>query len=163
MVDIDDKLLIIQSPQQWSRRFPLHNLPHQLPEHKNLEELFLGPISLQHLHLKTLKIEPSNDNIARFASFGPSEERLEFSEPARIVDPWKLLGSFVLDGFVQRYLTPIWSITVGYISPHIMSYGADGNDNPARDYRQIAYAILVMCQPAGSVVFGPKRLVIRPQ
>lgn len=47
----------------------------------------------------------------------------------QMADPWKPLGLFILDIFVQRYRLTIWDMSAGYIMPYIVSHAVDGVSN----------------------------------
>lgn len=164
IVDLDKKQLTIHSNLGWDRQFKLGNLPFQLPEHSQLEELLHWPIPLEFLHLETPENGPNIDDISRFSLFRPSQEVVMVLQPVtQRVDPWTPLGLFVLDIFVERYRISIGNLSLGYIFPYIVSHGNDDMSNPAYQYRQLAYAVLNLCQPAGSLLFSSKKSVVHPE
>lgn len=160
IVDLDNKCLVVRTDCGSSRQFKLENPPRHLFEQDIDTELMEIPISLQYLYEAAPAIGYNPVDLARFAEFAPRQYTVAVVKESKfdagaIIDPWKSLSQLLLQNFLERYITTIKELATAKNLAILASTGLDGKTIAAYQFRQLAYAILNLCDPVGRIIFRP--------
>lgn len=163
IVDLDNKCFAVRTGSGSSREFKLENPPRHLFEPDVSNELLKTHISLRYLYGPAPAIGHNPVDLARFAEFAPRQYTVDVVEESHfdagaILDSWKPLSQLLLQNFLERYIKTIKRLANARNLAVLASTGLDRMTTAAYRFKQLAYAILNLCDPVGRIKFRPKRI-----
>lgn len=158
IIDLDSDSFIIRSGSGCRREFKLQNLPCSVFEqYSERAQPFMMPVALKHLHTAPAQGYNSGD-LARFTAFAPRRVAVDVPQESHfkagdVLDPWKPLSQFLLEQFLERYITFFKELNTSEKYAIFVSTGLDSKSYQVYQFKQLAYGILNLCDAAGRVKF----------